>query len=86
LVESNSSYQIQVHTMLPPEELVPCHVFDGDNKYWNKNINDLQYFPALGAFEVYVNRILIYSKVHSKKWPNIDLVADKILEMFVKYN
>ena len=46
--------------MIPNDnELEPCY----------------QIVPRVGAFEVSVNGILIFSKILSRKWPNISMVA-----------
>jgi hypothetical protein len=70
--------------MIPPEDLVPSNMLEGDNTFLNKRTGALEYFPNLGAFEVYVNQILISSKLLSNKWPNIDSLVNTILEMYLK--
>jgi hypothetical protein len=65
--------------MIPPEDLVPSNMLEGDNTFFNKRTGALEYFPNLGAFEVYVNQILISSKILSNKWPNIDFLVNTIL-------
>ena len=84
IVEENSSNQIIVHAMIPPEDLVPSNMLEGDNTFLNKRTGALEYFPNLGAFEVYVNQVLISSKLLSNKWPNIDSLVNTILEMYLK--
>lgn len=40
------------------------------------------YFPKLGAFEVYAEGILIFSKLRSGKWPRVKELVDILDEMF----
>ena len=46
---------------------------------YNKDPNNLYYdqIPRLGAFEVSLNGVLLYSKLVSKMWPNVAAVANR---------
>lgn len=35
-------------------------------------------FPAIGAFEVYLNQELIFSKRNTNSWPNLQEIANTI--------
>jgi selT/selW/selH-like putative selenoprotein len=42
-----------------------------ETKYFDIRKEEEVYFPRLGAFEVYVDKVLIFSKLKSNLWPNI---------------
>ena len=42
-----------------------------DNKYFDAQKQEEVYCPRLGAFEIYVDKILIYSKIKTNKWPKL---------------
>jgi hypothetical protein len=35
-------------------------------------------FPRLGAFEVYFQHHLVFSKLHTSLWPNTELLSEKL--------
>lgn len=41
-------------------------------KYFDKDTNKVTIFPKIGAFEVYINNVLVFSKLKHKKFPNIE--------------
>ena len=40
------------------------------NAYMNKETNEKVIFPRVGAFEIYIYNILVFSKLLSNGWPN----------------
>lgn len=63
---------------------MPAGVAKGDNVFFNRRTGGFEYFPNLGAFEVYVNQHLISSKLRSNKWPSIEHVVNTVLQMYLK--
>ena len=49
-----------------------------NNKYIDERTAQTAIFPRLGAFEIQVDGILIYSKILSSAWPNYDYIVEKI--------
>lgn len=49
-----------------------------DNKYYNEQTDELVQFPKSGAFEVYVDGVLIFSKVQSNLWPCHNRIIDLV--------
>lgn len=49
-----------------------------NNKYIDEKTAQTVIFPRLGAFEIEVDGILIYSKIQSSSWPNYDYIVEKI--------
>lgn len=61
---------IAIVQMQPPthfQKLGPAR----DTKYYDLRKEEETYFPRLGAFEVYVDKVLVFSKLKSNLWPNI---------------
>lgn len=52
----------------------------GENKYFDEKKEEFVLYPKFGAFEVYVDGMLIFSKLKSNLWPKADKVA-KIVEL-----
>ncbi len=52
-----------------------------NNKYIDEKTAQTAIFPRLGAFEIQVDGILIYSKIQSSAWPNYDYIVEKIEQM-----
>lgn len=63
-------------------------VKDPDNKldknaYINRDTRDPVVFPRIGAFEIYIYNVLIYSKFMTNNWPNhykLIQIITKIIE------
>ena len=51
-----------------------------ENYYINKEKNIIMSFPRVGAFEIILNEKLIFSKLNSRCWPNIEAIALKIIK------
>lgn len=73
---------IIVEQMEPPRHYQKLNANPHDNKYFDIRRDEEVYFPRLGAFEVYVDQVLIFSKLRSNAWPNDEKVADMIMEMY----
>lgn len=43
--------------------------FPDDNRYINEKTRDIVQYPRLGAFEIYADGYLIFSKIESNLWP-----------------
>ena len=59
------------------------------NAYVNKETKEQVTFPRIGAFEVYIYNVLIYSKLLSNSWPNhykLVQIINKIIEEKKKGN
>lgn len=59
------------------------------NAYINKQSNEPVTFPRIGAFEVYIYNVLIYSKLFTNNWPNhfkLIQILNKIIEAKKKGN
>jgi selT/selW/selH-like putative selenoprotein len=41
-----------------------------ETKYYDVRREEEVYFPRLGSFEVYVDGVLIFSKLKANLWPN----------------
>jgi ferritin len=39
------------------------------------------YFPALGSFEIFVDEVLVFSKLKSGMWPHSEKVSKTIMAM-----
>lgn len=54
-----------------PDELTKTPEMKNEkNAYLNKDTNEKVVFPRVGAFEIYIYNILIFSKLLSNGWPN----------------
>lgn len=66
----------------PPEHYVQRNNISalslGLHRYFDEQRNEVVAFPRHGAFEVKVNGILIFSKIQSNLWPNIEKVVSII--------
>ena len=52
----------------------------GENKYYDESKEEFVYFPRFGTFEVYADKMLIFSKLKSNLWPKHDKLV-RILEL-----
>lgn len=53
----------------------------GENKYFDEKREEFVHYPRFGSFEVYVDGVLIFSKLKSNLWPKHDKLV-KIIEQF----
>lgn len=78
-VESVLGYSDVVKNNVPSSyRKINDKVHGGENRYFDLRNNEIVLFPKFGAFEVYVNGILIFSKLKSSLWPNLDRLAHLI--------
>lgn len=67
---------------LPPPSLIPKKAASSNGaQFINSQTGEATHFPRLGSFEVYVDGQRIFSKLKSKKWPNLNAVISKMKEM-----
>lgn len=65
-----------------PDGLVRLDDPSGEqNKYYNEDTQEVVVFPRLGAFEVYLFDVLIFSKLQSNQWPQHSRLMEKIQAM-----
>ena len=50
----------------------------GENKYYDETKEEFVYYPRFGSFEVYADKMLIFSKLKSNLWPK----HDKLVRLF----
>jgi predicted Rdx family selenoprotein len=55
--------------------------FSDDNKYYNEHTDELVQFPRSGAFEVFFDGVLIFSKIQSNLWPCHNRIIDLVQTM-----
>jgi hypothetical protein len=53
----------------------------GLHRYFDEKTNDIVPYPRHGAFEVKVNGMLIFSKIQSNLWPNIEKIGYLLAQM-----
>lgn len=61
---------ITIKEMKPPSHLKKADNDPQNNKYIDIRKEEEIYFPRLGAFEIYADKILIFSKLKSNSWPS----------------
>ena len=67
--------------MEAPKHLIKTNKNQKDDKYLDIQKDEEVHFPRLGSFEIYVDRIQIFSKIKSNMWPNVEKHSDTIIEM-----
>lgn len=56
-----------------------------DDCYFDTKTNRITIFPRVGAFEVYINEVLIFSKLRAKDFPKVDSLIDFIKTIFDQF-
>jgi selT/selW/selH-like putative selenoprotein len=73
---------VQITKNQPPEHYVQRNNLSnlslGLHRYLNQKSEEVVAFPRHGAFEIKVNGMLIFSKIQSNLWPNIEKVVSII--------
>jgi len=65
-----------------PDNLVRLDDPSGEqNKYFNEQTEEIVVFPRLGAFEVYLYDVLIFSKLQTNQWPQHNRLLEKMQAM-----
>jgi hypothetical protein len=72
---------IVIRPMEAPEHFHRVDKHAKDSKYYDAKKEEDVYFPRLGAFEIYVDQILIFSKIRSNMWPSVEKQAETIIAM-----
>lgn len=54
-----------------------------DNKYYDIQKDQEVYFPRLGSFEVFVDGVLVFSKLKSSLWPNTEKLSETVIMMLI---
>ena len=72
---------VRISQMKPPAHYQKVNPDSQDSKYYDIRKEADVYFPRLGSFEVYVDKILIFSKLKSNIWPKDEAIVEKILKM-----
>ena len=49
-----------------------------DSIYFDKSSNKIKTFPRIGAFEIKVFDLLIYSKLCTRLWPSLNYIIQTI--------
>lgn len=69
----------------PPEHLIKYSNLSttglGLQRYFDEQKQEIVVFPRHGSFEIKVNGFLIFSKLQSNLWPNIDKVGSLLQQI-----